>query len=142
MISISIEKALTKATNHYTYQMSPKFLVNVNLCVQPPDYTTLFAWQQYPNAEMAQDIQMLWYDWCETHTLMTQSDWCKIHTLMLKSDWCEIHTQMQRSDWCEQHTTLHADIELSFLLIKKINSKLQTRFFSWNLWTFLVSLND
>ena len=51
---------------------------------------------------------------------MTQSDWCKIHTLMLKSDWCEIHTQMQQSDWCEQHTTLHADIELSFLLIKKI----------------------
>ena len=35
--SILIDEALTKATNHYTYQMSPKFLVNTVLCAQPPD---------------------------------------------------------------------------------------------------------
>ena len=35
--SILVDEALTKATNHYTYQMSPKFLVNTVLCAQPPD---------------------------------------------------------------------------------------------------------
>ena len=56
---------------------------------------------------LVQDIQMLWYDQCEIHTLMRQSDWCETHTLMQQSDWCEIHTQMRRSDWCKQHTTRH-----------------------------------
>ena len=46
---------------------------------------------------LVHDMQTLWYDWCDIHTLMRQSDRCEIHTLM------------RRSDWCEQHTTLHAN---------------------------------
>ena len=53
-----------------------------------------------------QDIQMLFYDWCEIYTLMWQSDLCEIHTLK------------RRSNWCEQHTTLYTNIEL-FTFIKK-----------------------
>ena len=30
-----IYEALAKATKHYTYQMSPKFLIDVILCAQP-----------------------------------------------------------------------------------------------------------
>ena len=71
---------------------------------------------------LVQDIQMLWYDWCEIHTLMQQSDWCKIHTLMQQSDWCELHMQMWRSNQCKQHTTLHANRVIFF--VKKGNSKI------------------
>ena len=51
--------ALPKATDHYTYQMSPKFLVNVIPYAQLPDSMTSFAKKQksklligarYPNA--------------------------------------------------------------------------------------------
>ena len=34
-------EVLAKATNHYTYLMSPKFLGNVICCAQPPDSLTL-----------------------------------------------------------------------------------------------------
>ena len=41
-------EVLAKATNHYTYLMSPKFLGNVICCAQPPDAMTL-ARKQYLN---------------------------------------------------------------------------------------------
>ena len=59
---------------------------------------------QESNTEMlwlVQDIQMLWYDWCKTHTLRQQSDCCEMHTPMWQSDWCLIHTLMKQSDWCK-----------------------------------------
>ena len=28
---------------------------------------------------LVHDIQMLWYDWCEIHTIMCKSDWCIDH---------------------------------------------------------------
>ena len=42
-------EVLAKATNYYTYPMSPKFLVNVMCCARPPDSMTL-ARKQYLNA--------------------------------------------------------------------------------------------
>ena len=41
-------EVLAKATNHYTYLMSPKFLGNVICCAQPPNAMTL-ARKQYLN---------------------------------------------------------------------------------------------
>ena len=38
-----------KATNHYTYQMGPKFLVTIILCAQLPDSMTSMARTKYPN---------------------------------------------------------------------------------------------
>ena len=32
-----IDEVFAKATNHYTYQMSPKFMVKVILCAQTRD---------------------------------------------------------------------------------------------------------
>ena len=40
---------VAKGSNHYTYQMGPKFLFNVILCAQPPDSMTSFTRKQYPN---------------------------------------------------------------------------------------------
>ena len=94
---------------------------------------------QESNTEMlwlVQDIQMLWYDWCKTHTLrqqsdccemhtpMWQSDWCSIHTLMKQSDWCKILPLMRETDWCKQNTTPHTNIELFFYLFLLDNSKM------------------
>ena len=45
-----MDEALTEATNHCTYQMSPKFLIYEILCAQPPDSMTSFPRKQYPNA--------------------------------------------------------------------------------------------
>ena len=42
---------------------------------------------------LVHDIQMLWHDWCEIHTLMRQSGSCEIRTLLRR----------------KQHTTLHAN---------------------------------
>ena len=86
--------------------MSPKFLVHVILCAQPPDPWHHLQEKNTQTLRLVQDIQMLFYDWCEVHTLMWQSDWCEIHTLK------------RRSNWCEQHTTLYTNIEL-FIFIKK-----------------------
>lgn len=37
------DEDLTKATNHCPYQMSPKYLINVIICAQPPNSMTSFA---------------------------------------------------------------------------------------------------
>ena len=94
-----IDEVLTKATNHYTYQMSPKFLINVILCAQPCDPWHHFQENNTQTLWLVQDIQMPWYYWGKIHNLMRPSEWCKIHTLI----W--------GSDWCEQHTTLYTNIE-------------------------------
>ena len=94
-----IKEALAKATNHYTYQISPKFLVNAILCAQPPDSMTSFARKQYLNAEISAKSECSY-------------------------DWCELHTIMRQSDWCEKHNTLHANIELFFFCKKKSKSEL------------------
>ena len=39
-----------KGHNHNTYQLSPKLLVNVILCAQPPDSMTSFTGKQNPNS--------------------------------------------------------------------------------------------
>ena len=99
-----------KGHNHNTYQMGPKFLVNVIFCAQPLDSMTSLKKKNPQMLWLVHDIQILWHHCCEIHTLMQQSDWCEIHNLM------------RWSDWCEQHTTLQANI--TFSLIKKIkNSK-------------------
>ena len=92
---------------------------------------------------LLQDIQMLWYDWCEIHALMRQSDWCEIQTLMRLSDWCEIHTLMPRSDWCEQHTTLYANIEFFFLWKEKTQKSISSQT-KWSLlyWPCRRRLSD
>ena len=65
-ISTSLEEALERH-NHKTFQMSPRFLVNVILCAQPPDSMTSFTWKQYPNAVIG-----AWYAnaviWLVRHT--------------------------------------------------------------------------
>ena len=99
-----------KGHNHKTYQMGPKFLVNVIFCAQPPDSMTSLKKKKKPQMLwLVHDIQILWHHCCEIHTLMQQSDWCEIHNLM------------RWSDWCEQHTTLQANI--TFSLIKKKTKK-------------------
>ena len=92
---------------------------------------------------LVQDIQMLWYDWCEIHALMRQSDWCEIQTLMRLPDWCEIHTLMPRSDWCEQHTTLYANIEFFFLWKEKTQKSISSQT-KWSLlyWPCRRRLSD
>ena len=32
---------------------------------------------------LVQDIQMLWYGWCEIHILIQQINWCEQHTTLL-----------------------------------------------------------
>ena len=56
-----------------------------------------------------QSVKILWYDWCQIHTLMWQSNWCEIHTLM------------QQCDWCKQHATICANTKslIFFSLIQK-----------------------
>ena len=93
---------LLQRPQSYTYQMSPKFPVNVILCAQPSDSMTHLQDNKTQTMLSVHDIQMLWYHWCEIHTLMRQFDWCVIHALM------------RRSDWWEQHTTLHANIGYFF----------------------------
>ena len=113
--SLPSNEDLTKATNHCTYQMSPEFLVNVMLCAQPPNSKTSFAKKPW----LVQDIQMLWYDWCEIHTPMLQSDWCEIQRYIPLCSNDKIHTLMQGSDWRKQHTPLLTYIELFFVMKKE-----------------------
>ena len=54
--------------------ISPKFLVNVILCAQPHNPWHHLQENNTQTLWLVQDIQMLWYDWCEIHTLMRQSD--------------------------------------------------------------------
>ena len=42
-IPVNLDEVLMKATNHYTFQMSAKFLVNIILCALPIDFITSFA---------------------------------------------------------------------------------------------------
>ena len=69
---------LCKGHNHNTYQMSPNFLL-MPFFVHSP----LFPWHHLQNNTqtlwLGHDIQMLWYDWCEIHTLMRQSVWCNTY---------------------------------------------------------------
>ena len=58
--------------------ISPKFLVNVILCAQPHNPWHHLQENNTQTLWLVQDIQMLWYDWCEIHTLMRQSDWCEM----------------------------------------------------------------
>ena len=109
--------------NHNTYQMSPNFLVK-SFFVD----SLLIPWHHLQENNMwmlllVHNIQMLWYDWCEIHTLMPQSDWRKIHTLMQKSVRCEIRTLMWWSDWCGHYTTLQANKFFFFFVKKKIIQK-------------------
>ena len=72
-ISTSLEEALERQ-NHKTFQMSPRFLVNVILCAQPPDSMTSFTWKQYPNAVIG-----AWYAnaviWLVRHTYPYAAIW-------------------------------------------------------------------
>ena len=111
-----IDEVLTKATNHYTYQMSPKFLINVILYAQPPDPWHHFQENNTQTLWLVQDIQMPWYYWGKIHNLMWPSEWCKVHTLM----W--------GSDWCEQHTTLYTNIECFSFSLKKKTQKWKESF--------------
>ena len=115
-ISTSHDEAPAKATIIKLSKWTQNFWL-ISFCMQSP----LIPWRcvQENNTQtlwLVHDIQMLWYDWCEIHTLMRQSDWSKIHTLM------------QRSDWCEQHTTLHANIELFFEIFLDNLSPLDFRY--------------
>ena len=56
---------------------------------------------------LACDIHILWYDWCELHTLIRQSYWCEISTLMQQSHRCEIHILVRRSDLWEGWARAH-----------------------------------
>ena len=83
--------------------MSPKVLVIVILCAQPPHSMTSFAKRPYPTTVIG-----------ARYPNAVNYDCCMIYTLLQQSDRCEVCTLMQQSDWCKQHTTLHANIELSF----------------------------
>ena len=48
-----------KGHNHNTYQMSPKFPVNVILCAQPPDSMTHLQDNKTQTMLSVHDIQML-----------------------------------------------------------------------------------
>ena len=81
------DEDFTKATNHCTYQLNPKFLVNVIFCAQPPNSMTPVARKamivaRYPAAVMWLVKDSYWLMWdTEIHTLMWQSDWHEIHAL-------------------------------------------------------------
>ena len=66
----SFDEPLAKAKNHHTYQRSPKFLFNVIFCAQPPDPRHHLQEINTQTLWLIQVIQMLWYNWWETHTLM------------------------------------------------------------------------
>ena len=84
------------------------------LCTAPNSKTS-FAKKPW----LVQDIQMLWYDWCEIHTPVLQSDWCEIERYIPLCSNDKIHTLMQESDWRKQHTPLLTYIELFFVMKKE-----------------------
>ena len=93
--------------------MSSKFLVNAILCTQLFDPWHHLQENNTQTLWLVQSVKILWYDWCQIHTLMWQSNWCEIHTLM------------QQCDWCKQHATICANIEFDFffLIQKKVTKK-------------------
>ena len=119
--------------------MSPKFLFDVILCVQPPDFISPFARKQLLNAVIGARYP-------------NAMIWLVRDAFMRKSNSCEIHTQMRRSDRCEQYTTLRANVDLFhnfFLPPPKNNSKMihligvDSVISNWNefwhLWYFRLS---
>ena len=80
--------------------------------------------KKYPTLWLVHDIQMPWYDWCETHTLMWQSDWCDIHILMWQSDYlCKKNKSKRVLSLKYWHSLFH----FSFYLLLQILT--QTVFF-------------
>ena len=80
--------------------------------------------KKYPTLWLVHDIQMPWYDWCETHTLMWQSDWCDIHILMWQSDYlCKKNNSKRVLSLQYWHSLFH----FSFYLFLQILT--QTVFF-------------
>ena len=76
-----------------------------------------------------QSVKILWYDWCQIHTLMWQSNWCEIHTLM------------QQCDWCKQHATIYTNTEFDFFFLnpKKVTKKCHQE--SHSHWSCLLQKN-
>ena len=54
-IPVNLDEVLMKATSHYTFQMSAKFLVNIILFALPLD----FVCKKAQTLWLVQDIQML-----------------------------------------------------------------------------------
>ena len=73
------------------------------------------------NTETLWDIQMLWRNWCEIHTLMWQSDYYEIHTKkvtvwLLRNKYPYAAIRLVRA-------TYHSTQKHSYFFMKKIRKK-------------------
>ena len=83
-ISTFIDVALAKVINH---KWGPNFWLMLFFAHSA---NPLILWHhlQENNTQtlwLVQDIQMLWYGWCEIHILIQQINWCEIHILMVRA---------------------------------------------------------
>ena len=118
IISTLIDEALAKATTITLIKWAQNFWHHLL------ENNTQTPWS-------VQDIQMLWYDWCEIHTLNAVIGarypnaviWLMRDTYPNAAIWLVRDTYPNAAIWLVRYITLHANIEFSFFFTKKSYSK-------------------
>ena len=126
IISTLIDEALAKATTITLIKWAQNFWHHLL------ENNTQTPWS-------VQDIQMLWYDWCEIHTLNAVIGarypnaviWLMRDTYPNAAIWLVRDTYPNAAIWLVRYITLHANIEFSFFLQKKVTQKGKLRFYDW-----------